>query len=58
MDFLKKNVMWIAIAGLAIAVYTMYRMNEAIIKNEDGSYSFKDTTGKFAGKIRSNNPLA
>ena len=56
MDILKKNVVWIATAGLAIAVYAMYRMNAAITKNEDGSYAFK--TAKFAGKVRNNNPIA
>lgn len=56
MDFLKKNVTWIALAGLAVAVYTMYKMNEAIVKNDDGTYGFK--AAKFAGKIRNNNPIA
>lgn len=60
MDFLKKNVMWIALAGLAVAVYVMYRMNEAIVKKEDGSYALKgqDSTSGFGGKVRNNNPVA
>lgn len=60
MDFLKKNVMWIALAGLAVAIYAMYRMNEAITKNEDGSYSLKGqgSTSGFGGKVRNNNPVA
>lgn len=56
MDFLKKNVMWIALAGLAVAIYVMYRMNEAIVKKDDGTYGFK--TAGFGGKIRNNNPVA
>lgn len=60
MDILKKNTMWIAIAGLAVAGYAIYRMNKAIVKKSDGTYAFTtdEQEAKFAGKIRNNNPVA
>lgn len=48
MDFLKKNVTWIALAALGISVYLYYQMSEK-----------KKTTdpAKFVGKIGVTNPV-
>lgn len=48
MDFLKKNVTWIAVIALGISVYLYWQMNK---KETD-----EDKTG-FVGKLDVNNPL-
>lgn len=48
MDFLKKNVTWIAVAALGISVYLYWKMTEDA-KSTD--------TSKFTGKIGVTNPI-
>ena len=51
MDFLKKNVTWIALAALGVSVYLYWQMNQ---KKEDADGS---TPAQFTGKLDTNNPL-
>mgnify|MGYP004453383833 CR=1 FL=1 len=52
MDFLKKNVTWIALAALGISVYLYWQMN----KTEDTDKTGTGKTG-FTGKLSTDNPL-
>lgn len=51
MDFLKKNVHWIAAGALVLGIYLYYTL---VMSKEttDGT-----GTAKFAGKINATNPL-
>ncbi len=49
MDFLKKNVHWIAAGALVLGIYLYYTL---VMSKEK-----TDGTVKFAGKINATNPL-
>lgn len=51
MDFLKKNVHWIAAGALVLGIYLYYTLVMSKEKEET------DGTVKFAGKINATNPL-
>ena len=51
MDFIKKNVAWIALIALAISVYLLYQMK----KSDDDTSTTKE--GSFAGKKNITNPV-
>ena len=50
MDFLKKNVTWIALAALGISVYLYWQMNKT-------TESDKTPKTGFTGKLSTDNPL-
>ena len=52
MDFVKKNVAWIALIALAISVYLLYQMKKS---DDDDTSTPKE--GSFAGKKNITNPV-
>lgn len=53
MDFLKKNVTWIALAALGMSVYLYWKMNQ----KETTSDKTGTTPSQFTGKLSTDNPL-